>query len=157
MKLEYEHLLGRPYVPGEVHCYKLLRDFYRDNFGIEAGNYALPNDWNADELNLIEMIWEREGMIKVEDWTIRNLRPGDVLCLAVNSKNPNHFAIYVGGNKLIHHAFGKFSCEETMRDFWRMATCFVLRHPAVPDLTPALPSSTLKDMADARYHPQAEA
>ena len=157
MDLQYEHLLGRAYEPDRMTCYTLVRDFFLDNFGIALPQFSIPADWNADTLNLIEMIYEGTGFEKVEDWSIRTLRPADVLCVAVRSGNPNHFVINVGGNRLIHHPFNQMSCSEPMRDFWRMSTCFVLRHPAVPDLTPALPTVNIMDLARARYDLQPEA
>jgi cell wall-associated NlpC family hydrolase len=155
--LTYDHLEGLTYVPGVEHCWKLVRRFYRDNFEIELGDYPIPNDWDSDKLNLIEMIYEREGFHKVDDWSIKTLRPGDLLCVAMRRSNPNHFVIYVGENKILHHPLMQFSRTETLRDFWRQTTCFVLRHKDVPDLTAILPSTTIQELADARYRPQAEA
>lgn len=157
VSLQFDHLLGRSYVPGSDHCYKLVRDFYRCNFGIELRDYAIPHDWNSDQLNLIEMIYEREGMEKVQDWTLKTLRPGDLLCVAVRASNPNHFLINVGGNQVLHHPLMQLSRVEMLRDFWRMSTCFVLRHPAVPDLTPVLPFTTIEELLRERYCPQVEA
>lgn len=153
MTIQFDQLLGRPYVPGVCHCFKLVRDFYALNFGIEIGDYAIPMDWNANELNLIEMIHEREGFEKVADWSLKTLRPGDVLAVAVRSRNPNHFCIYVGGNEILHHPLDELSRVETLRDFWRMATCYVLRHPQVPDLTEPLPSTSIEELLRARYSP----
>lgn len=155
--LAFDHLTGRPYVPGKVHCYSLARNFFKDNFGVELGDYAVPHDWDADKLNLIEMIHEREGFEKLESWSMKTLRPADVLCVAVRSANPNHFVINVGGNQLLHHPAPQFSRVEPMRDFWRMNTCYVLRHPAVPDLTPVKTDVTLQELLDARYAVKAEA
>lgn len=157
MILEYQHLLGRQYVPGKEHCYKLVRDFYEDVLGIALRDYAIPHDWDADHLNLIEMIYEREGMSKLQDWSLKTLRPGDVMAVAVRSSNANHLCVYVGENKIIHHPFMQLSREEMLRDFWRMSTCYVLRHPTAPDLTPVLPQTAIQELVNARYNPQVEA
>lgn len=157
MELTYEHLLGRNYEVGVVHCWKLVRDFYSDNFQIDLGDYVIPKDWDADRLNLIEEIYQREGFFKVEDWSLKTLRPGDLLCIAVQSQNANHFVINLGNNQLLHHPLMQLSRVEPMRDFWRKQACYVLRHPLVPDLTPVYPDVTIKELADARYQVQAEA
>lgn len=158
MELTFEHLLGRPYDPiSGFHCYRLVRDFYRDNFGIEMTDYAIPNDWDANHLDLIGMIHEREGFEKVEGWTLKKLRPADLLCVAVAASNANHFMVNVGGNQLVHHPLAQLSRVDPMRDFWRMSTLYVLRHPAVPDLTPVLPATSIMELANARYRPQAAA
>lgn len=118
---------------------------------------AIPTDWNAETIDLIEMAYRTTGFSKVEGWSIRDLRPGDVLCLAVRSSNANHLAVYVGGNTFIHHPFGRMSCIEPMRDFWRMCTTSVMRHPDTPDLTPQLPTADIMDLIRERYRPQTEA
>lgn len=151
MSLKYEHLLGRSYCPRKQNCYTMVREIYADNFAIDLRDYPFPVDWDANTLDLIGPLSETFGAIKLEDWSIKTLRPGDVMAMAVRSANPNHFAAYVGENKVVHHLWGHLSREETLRDFWRMSTCFVLRHPDVPDLTPVKPITTIQELARARY------
>lgn len=152
MVLKHEHLIGREYVPGEVHCYTLVRDLYRDNFGIELPDFALPPIWDPNLINIIDMVTTRLGVDRVENWTLKTLRPGDVLALAVQSTNPNHLGTYLGEGQFMHHPYNKRASVEPMRDFWRMATCYVIRHPEVPDLTPVKPSSTVEEILSARYN-----
>jgi cell wall-associated NlpC family hydrolase len=157
VQLVFDHLLGRPYVDGENHCYKLARDFFRDNFDLELGDYVIPTNWDARKLDLIGKIHEKEGFEKVPDWSIKSLRPGDVLCIAVRSNNANHLAIYVGNNEIIHHPLAQLSRVESIGDFYLMSTMYVLRHPAVPDLRPTGTTVTIQELLDARYRPQAAA
>lgn len=154
--LRYDHLEGRPFQPGEVHCYRLVQDFYLDNFGIKLRDYAVPVDWDGRKFDLIEMGFEREGGFKVPDWNIRNLQPGDILAVALRSAAPNHLCIYVGENKILHHLYGQLSKTETLRDFWRMSTCYVLRHKDVVIPVEEKPTLSLMEFARARYNPQAE-
>jgi cell wall-associated NlpC family hydrolase len=157
VELKYDHLLGKDYVPGSVHCYALVRAFFEDNFDLKMRDYVIPHDWNSDTIDLIEKIHEREGFFKVEDWTLKNLQPGDLLCVAVGASHANHFVIHIGNNLLLHHPLGQKSRTEPMRDFWRKQTCYVLRHPVVPNLTPALPDIDIMDLINDRYSVQAEA
>jgi cell wall-associated NlpC family hydrolase len=157
VELAFDHLIGRPYEPGKVHCLTLVRHFMRDNFDVHMADYAVPHDWDADKLDLIGKVHEREGFEKVENWSIRSLRPADILCVAVRSQAPNHLVINVGGNQLLHHPVHQLSRLDPMRDFWRMSTCYVLRHHAVPDLTPVKTDVTIQELLDARYRVKAEA
>lgn len=149
--LNYTHLEGRAYIPGSVHCYQLVRDLYRDNFGIELRNYAIPTDWNGGPLKLIDWAWEREGFYKVADWQSRGLQPGDLLAMSIRTKTPNHLGVYMGEDVVFHHPYGQPAKAERMRNFWRMVTCYVLRHPDVPNLTQAQPNISIKELASGRY------
>lgn len=151
MTVQYEHLAGRSFVHGARDCYTIVREFYRDNFGIELTDYARPQDWSADKFDLIRTLHEREGFKMVTDWKAADLRPGDVLAVAIGESNPNHLVVYVGDNQMVHHLGGRFSAIETYRDFWRNSTCFVLRHPDVPDLRPILPNTDLRSILRDRY------
>lgn len=149
--LEYEHLAGKQFEMGRQDCFRLAIDFFRDNYGIEITNYARPSDWSADTLDLMALLHERERFHKLEGWTLKTLRPGDVLCMAIGSRNANHFAIYVGENKIIHHIAHRMSEVETLRDFWRGCTCYVLRHEDVPYTEVVKPSVQLQEIINARY------
>lgn len=152
-ELKYQHLVGRTFLYGVRDCYDHLSQIYWDSFGIKLTNYARPQDWVADTANLITNLYERDGFQMITDWKDDDLRPGDVLCTAIGSSNPNHLVVYAGDNKVTHHLYGRLSCEETYRGFHRNSTCFVLRHRDVPDLRPVLPQSTLGDLLRARHQP----
>lgn len=156
MNLKYEHLLHRPFTGvGRDDCLKLFRDFYRDNFSIEIRDYARPHDWSSDKLDLMRMCYEREGFDQITEWRVKDLRPADVLCVAVGEANPNHFAIFVGEDTIVHHLYGKMSRAEPFRGFWRTHTCFILRHPDVPDLRPVYPDVDILELIHARNNPEA--
>lgn len=146
----WQDLLGQPFDFGTHDCFALGRRYFRETFDIEVPDYARPHDWDADKLNLIELCYEHAGFEKVTRWKAKDLRPGDVLCMAVGSANPNHFAIYVGDNTMVHHLANRLSTAEPYRDFWQSVTCFLLRHPAVPDLRPVLPDIDITELLRER-------
>jgi cell wall-associated NlpC family hydrolase len=155
MTVLYEHLVGRPFVWGVTDCFTLFRDFYFDNFGIVIRDYARPNDWSSDKLDLMRLCYQREGFDMMTDWKPKDLRPGDVLCVTIGESNPNHFAIYAGDNMIVHHLYGRISSADIFRDFWRNMTGYVLRHPDAPDLSPVYPDTTIGELLRARHHVQA--
>jgi len=152
--MKYDHLIGRPFLYGVRDCYALVRDVYRDSFGIELTDYARPQNWRADTVDLLNMLYDRDGFRMITDWRADDLRPGDVLAMAIQESNPNHLAVYVGDNTIAHHLWGQLSKAETFRDFHRHATCFIARHRQVPDLRPALPQASLGDILRDRYRVQ---
>lgn len=151
--LKYDHLIGLPFYWGTSDCLSCFRDFYQVNFGISIRNYARPTDWSSDNLDLMRLCYEREGFEMIADWTPKSLRPADVLCMAVGESNPNHFAIYLGNDQILHHLYGRTSSVETFRDFWRNSICYTLRHPDVPDLRPVYPDVDLMSLLSARNAP----
>jgi cell wall-associated NlpC family hydrolase len=153
--IRYDHLVGIHFEPGVHDCFSLGRQFFVDNFGLVITDYARPTDWRADNLDLIGAAYEREGFEKITDWREKDLRPGDVFCMAIGESKPNHFAIYVGDNMILHQLLGRMSAAEPYRDFWRNCTSYLLRHPSVPDLRPTPPEHEIGSLLRARYNLQA--
>lgn len=149
--MDYDFAIGIPFSGvGNRDCYALLMDLYERNFGIKLTNFARPNDWQSDTDNLIEELYEKDGFIKITDWKVKDLRPGDILAMAIMEQNPNHLAVYVGDSTIVHHLYGRVSSAEPWRDLWQYATCFVLRHPDVPDLRPVHPDADLLELLRVR-------
>lgn len=152
--MKYENLLGKPWKVNETDCFTLVIDFFKQNFDIDIPNFARPEDWDADKLDLIRKLYPKAGFQLMQDWD--DLRPGDVFATNFATSNPNHFVIYVGDNEVIHHRYGMNSTKESYRPAFKMITSFVLRHPDVPDLRPVLPDVDIEDLIRARYNLQAE-
>lgn len=155
--LEYENLLGHRHLRGVRDCFALGRAFFQQNFGIEITNYARPNDWSSDEIDLIRLLYEREGFELISDWKIKDLRPADVMVMCIGEANPNHFAIVVEDNQILHHLENSLSRVEILRDFWRNSTAFILRHPSVPDLRPIHPDVDIRTLLNERHRLQTSA
>ncbi|WP_051504156.1 NlpC/P60 family protein [Sphingomonas jaspsi] len=147
----YQPFIGRPFLYGVRDCYALVRDIYEASFGLKLTNYARPTNWRADTVDLINSLYAHDGFQMVVDWTAKDLRPGDILCMAVGERAANHMAVYVGDNKVAHHLWGRLASEDPYRDFFRSTTCFVLRHPDVPDLRPVLPVTDIRSLLRERY------
>jgi cell wall-associated NlpC family hydrolase len=149
--VEYKHLAGIPFTGiGKRDCYALVRDFMRDNFNVELTNFARPHDWSSDEIDLFENLHEVDGWVKHTDFRVKELRPGDVLAMSVGESNPNHLAVFVGDDTIVHHLYGKMSRYEPFAGFWRNHISYMLRHPAVPDLRPTYPDVDIMDLLRAR-------
>jgi cell wall-associated NlpC family hydrolase len=152
--LKYQHLVGREFTGiGRQDCFDLGIAFFRDNFDIVVPNFARPHDWQSDKLDLISKVAPLAGFDRIDEWKPKDLRPADVLCLAIGEAKPNHFAIYLGDDLILHHLFGRRSDTAPFRDIWRTRTAYVLRHPDVPDLRPVYPDVDLQDIINARNAP----
>lgn len=157
MTLRYDHLVGRSFVMGVQDCFQLGREFFADNFDIQIPDFARPQDWSSTNLDLVRHLYTRSGFQMITDWTIKDLRPADVMAMCVGESNPNHFAIVVDNNQILHHLANRLSNVEVLRDFWRHVTAFVLRHPDVPDLRPVHADVDIRTLLNARYSLQTSA
>lgn len=146
--LKYENLIGREFALGKADCFAMVIDFYKQNFDIDIPNFARPTNWDSDTIDLIGMLYKQAGFEKIDTW---DLRPGDLLAAAIGTSHPNHLIIYVGDNTLLHHKLNARSASETFRPAYKMFTCYVLRHPDVPDLTVAEPVTTIESVLRERY------
>lgn len=132
MNLKYEHLLGRKFIHGKQDCYEAVRDFYRDNYGIELTPYARPDGWWEQGLDLYNQHYANEGFRAI-DCHPRDYRPGDLFLYAIRSKVANHAAVNLGDGYIFHHFYGRFSTRELAVGLWAPSNAVaVLRHKDVP-------------------------
>lgn len=139
---------GKFFLLGKQDCFTLVRDFYKVNFGIDMPDFSRPNDWIADEDDLIGKYWPRAGFeqLDVEDnWPPR---PGDIMVCTVGGSTPNHLVIFLGGNRILHHKVNMMSASEVMRPAWKRYTSYILRHPDAPDTRTAKPIMELTEVYD---------
>jgi cell wall-associated NlpC family hydrolase len=130
MTMSYDHLLGLPFTHGSQDCFGLVRRFYADSFGLKLDDFARPDNWWDQGLNLYMDNFSSQGfeLIHVHP---REIQIGDAFLMAVRSRVPNHAAVYVGDGQILHHVYGRFSATENYAGLWQKVTCAHLRHPAV--------------------------
>ena len=56
------------------------------------------------------------------------LRPHDVILLRVAAPVPNHAAIYLGDQVMLHHLQGRLSSRDVYGGWWLQNTTHYLRH-----------------------------
>lgn len=151
MKLRYAHLEGRQFVHGSADCYGLCRDFYRDNLGLELTNYARPDFWWDSGLNLYMDNFEAEGF-EVLHGPSRDWQVCDAFLIARGAKSgvATHAAVYIGGDKILHHYHGRLSNVEPFVGVWRNKMVAALRHKSMRDYRPDLGMTTYDLAKDPR-------
>lgn len=142
--MNYQHLIGLKFDIEKRNCYQLLRDFYRDIYGIELSDYSCPTDWWRTEIDLFGMLAADEGFSIVTappvEW-----KPGDVILMAIDSTHGNHCAVLVEGGKILHHLVGQMSAVTSYGGLFRNHTVGVYRHKQVPQDQP-LPTVDLSEI-----------
>ena len=97
--------VGREFSHGVVDCYSLCRDWYKREFGLELRDYPRRDKWWEHGENLYLENFEKEGFRRIP---IAELQRGDALLMQLVSPVPNHAAIYLGDQQVLHHVQGQF-------------------------------------------------
>ena len=117
-------LIGREYAHGQRDCYTLVRDWYAQH------HLMLPDFDRTDEWWLAGQDLYTDNFAGCGFQVIQpdQLAYGDALLIAVGSPVPNHAAVYIGDNQIIHHVHNRLSGRDIYGDFWRKHTTHILRH-----------------------------
>ncbi len=116
-------LIGREFCHGVLDCYALVRDFYAHELKIDLPDFEREDEWWLKNQNLYLENFERAGFVRVDD-----LQPHDGILIQVASDVPNHAAVYLGDNVILHHVMQRLSCREVYGGYWHKHTYCVVRH-----------------------------
>lgn len=117
--------VGREFVFGLVDCYSLCRDWYGREFGLSLRDYDRRDQfWKRGE-NLYLDNFANEGFREVP---VAELQRGDAILMQIESPLPNHAAIYLGDQMILHHAQGRLSSRDLYGSYYVRSTAKALRH-----------------------------
>lgn len=117
--------VGREFVFGVVDCYSLCQDWYDREWNIKLGDYERRDKfWERGE-NLYLDNFHREGFRQIP---FEELQYGDLLLMQLGADLPNHAAIYVGDQQILHHVQGRLSSRDVLGGYYMKSTAMVLRH-----------------------------
>lgn len=119
---DYIKYIGREFLIGEMDCWTLIRDFYKNEYNIELGNY--PRDvinWFEKTPTIVEDNYQKVGGRQLND--DEEMIVGDVLVFKMA-----HFGIYLGPDMFLHHPNKKLSLIEPLTKLWADRVSLRLRH-----------------------------
>lgn len=120
-------LVGRPFSHGVLDCYSLVRDWYLEERGIALPDFRRRDDWWLLGDNLYLDNYRAAGFAET---SLDGVQRGDVLLMQVASNVPNHAAVYLGDDMILHHVHGRLSSRDVFAGYWRKHTVKALRHAA---------------------------
>jgi proteasome lid subunit RPN8/RPN11 len=118
-------LYGREFVHGTTDCYGFIQAWYQQELGIELGDIVRSDEWWRHGENLYLDNYAAQGMQLVTDGSLNH---GDVLLMQVLASVPNHAAIYLDGNVIAHHLYGRLSGRDVYGGYYKKHTTHTLRH-----------------------------
>ena len=117
--------VGREFVFGVVDCYTLVRDWYAREYGIQLRDYDRRDKfWDRGE-NLYLDNFAAEGFCKIP---VEEVQRGDLILMNLVSPLPNHAAIYMGDQQVLHHVQGRLSSRDVYGGYYGKSTACALRH-----------------------------
>ena len=119
-------LVGRPFVHAITDCYALLIDYYKQELKLDIIDFDRRSEWWAKGDNLYLENYEKAGFVRVDD-----LQKHDIILMQVASQVPNHCAIYLGDNIILHHVMGKASSRDVYGGYWKKITSLIVRHKSL--------------------------
>ena len=117
--------VGREFVHGVVDCYTLVRDWYAREYSIELRDYHRRDQWWDHGENLYVENFEKEGFYKI---SVGDVQRGDLILMNLVSPVPNHAAIYIGDQQVLHHVQGRLSSRDVYGGYYGKSTACALRH-----------------------------
>jgi len=120
-------LIGRQYCYGVLDCGQLLRDWYKKEYGLTFPDLVLPTDCRTWHNN--PYLYETLINFGFKEVDKQNIKYGDSLLMCLgSSQRPNHGAIYLGDNLILHHLSNRLSSRDFYNDYWIRTTHSALRH-----------------------------
>jgi len=122
-----EPLVGRVHCWGTLDCWSIVRDWYRIERGIELINLPrAPNFWQRGE-NILGDNYKRAGFVAIHE--DEPLEVGDVILMQTgDSPFPNHVALYIGDDIILHHAENRLSSRDVYGGWYKKHTVKVVRY-----------------------------
>ena len=120
-------LVGRQHVWGVMDCWTIVFDWYQRERGITLINVPRrKNFWHFGE-NPLGDNWKAAGFRRLDE--DEGLEAGDVLLMQTgDSEVPNHVALYLGGDEILHHMENRLSSRDIYGGWYRKHTVMVVRY-----------------------------
>ena len=117
--------VGRQFFHGVVDCYTLVRDFYTKEFNIQLNDYFRRDKWWEKGENMYLNNFNNEGFYEI---SLKEIEYGCVILMHLEADVPNHAAIYLGDNVILHHVQGRLSSRDVYGGYFIQSTAKVLKH-----------------------------
>lgn len=120
-------LVGREYSYGVLNCVQLLRDWYKLEYDLTFPYVCPPTNpalWESNPSLYSDLIGF--GFKEIDK---NSIRYGDLLLMCIGtSQKPNHGAVYIGDNQILHHLSGRLSSRDIYNGYWQRVTHSALRY-----------------------------
>jgi proteasome lid subunit RPN8/RPN11 len=120
--------VGRKFQFGIIDCYSLVKDYFKKELNLELRDYYRCDKFWEKGQNLYEDNFMNEGFRKVP---LDEIQKHDVLLMHLEANLPNHAAIYLGDQQILHHVGERLSSRDLLGEYYIKNTAFVARHKSL--------------------------
>jgi uncharacterized protein YjbI with pentapeptide repeats len=96
-----------------------------DMRGVTLPDYVRFDEWWKRGENLYLENFAAAGFSVIDS---ADLHPGDCFLMQVASPVPNHAAVYLGDDMILHHLQGRLSSRDVYGGYWQKNTTHILRY-----------------------------
>jgi proteasome lid subunit RPN8/RPN11/uncharacterized protein (UPF0248 family) len=113
-----------PFVLGFNDCYGLVRSYFRLNKNIYLPDYDRDESYSHEEEGILLNNFDKEGFKEI---SISDIKIGDVIVFKTDKALPQHGAVLVEPQIILHHPRNALSRREMLTDRWLSRVSLVLR------------------------------
>lgn len=122
-------LIGRKFSHGILDCYSLVRDYYREEMGIDLPNFDRRDEWWNNGQNLYMENFANCGFEPIKG----PIEVGDIILMQIRSPVPNHAAVYIGNGQILHHQVNRLSSRDLYSGYFQEITRVIIRYKGNSD------------------------
>lgn len=120
-------LVGRVHSWGSLDCWTIVWDWYKREKGVELLNVPRTRDFWRDGTDILGSNYKKAGFRDLEEG--EELEVGDVILMQTgDTVVPNHVALYIGDDQILHHAEGRLSSRDVYGGWYKKHTVKVVRY-----------------------------
>ena len=117
--------VGRKFVFTIHDCATLVQDFYAQEFCVKLEPFSRTMRDFFHGFSGLKEYTEKNNLFEIDG----ELKRGDILLMTIGkAKVPNHSAIYLGDNHILHQLYNRVSAIEAYQGYWKARTIKVVRH-----------------------------
>lgn len=113
-------LIGRPFRYAVHDCFELVRDYYREKGIVNIPAFASEWEWWLNGENHYLEMFPKSGFVEIDP---KDAKEHDAILIRFRpSPVPQHAAIYLGDETILHHKQDALSNREAVHRWMPMAT-----------------------------------